>query len=484
MKRTAIKLFSFFLLALMGFSTLSCKKELSGVGNELQPPGDLLEVKFLNSNAINAFSTLDNPRATSGISSVALGMLNDEVFGPTKTGLSINFYQTSENIRFQENPILDSLVLSLEYLKLSSDKDAGYYGDTTSKISYKIYRLNQKLNTNQLSDEEPDLSTATVLVDNFSFSPIPSDSVRVKDLVKEINVNRAPQIRITLPNELGEEIFAYANATDGDNKPKDNDDAAFKEFLKGIYIQTTGVESGIGVLPIFNIGNSNAYSRLEIFYTREDANGDRIADSYAFTTAQNSGRTAYYNHQPDQSTDANFKAQVIDGDTDAGNQQLYVQGLSGVESIIKFPEIVKWADEVKGKNTKIAINKAELIIPVKDGSISNNYKEVNLLGLKINLPNDIFQVLPGYNSENFGGQYIEDEKAYRFLVTRYVQGVIDGKASNILGVTYPWDEIGIRLYNANGVNKPGRVILNGADFSSIDDNLNMRLEMTYTVIND
>ncbi|MFA8450220.1 MAG: DUF4270 family protein [Bacteroidales bacterium] len=479
MKKISKYLFGFFLLSLLGI-TISCKKELSEVGNELQPPEELLEVKFQTPETIQAFSLPDDPFLLGSSTSAIAGYLKDDVFGTSKAGFSLNFSQPSNNITFGNNPRVEEVVLSLQYRRSTTDKYTGYYGDTLSNLSYNVYRLPEAVDNKNLTDVEPKVTPQDLLVNNFVFSPRPNDSVAFKKPGDSEEKKYIPQVRIKLPNSLGEDFLKYIaeNPT--------NTTESFQEFFKGVYVEATGIDNDKqGVLPRFDISSKNLYTKIEFYYSNTNSTGDRVYGSYSFISSAKSYRSAFYKHIPSDSKNTNFKDQIINGNKDAGRKQIYVQGISGVKSVVKFSGLREWANDMQKDGAVLAINSANIVFPQKaESSDEDIYRTTSKLFLSFNLPNGLFLNIPDRDilGDSFGGSFDEKTKAYKFNISRYVQGVIEGEKTLLNGEYFDWEEIGLKLQNNYYTTDPSRVIINGVDADGVEPDQKMHLEIIYTLI--
>jgi hypothetical protein len=140
-----------------------------------------------------------------------------------------------------------------------------------------------------------------------------------------------------------------------------------------------------------------------------------------------------------------FSPNIVFEDSIAGKDKLFLQAMNGPRVRINIPHIKEL-----NKIGNIAVNKAELIVPVPQTELGRFIfpNELNLLqrnseGLLFNLPDR--------NEPYFNGRYDDAIKSYRFVITRHIQDILNGVTNNTELVL----EVSGRAVNAY------RVIFNG-----------------------
>ena len=117
-----------------------------------------------------------------------------------------------------------------------------------------------------------------------------------------------------------------------------------------------------------------------------------------------------------------FVQQVVDGDTAMGQQQLYLQSMGGVRTLIRFPHLHQWTTD--SPNSHLIINEAKLILPnsplVGDSSLYESISSLALLYLK---SDGGTSVLPDYfeGSSYYGGSYSSTNREVVFRIGEYLQ---------------------------------------------------------------
>ena len=140
-------------------------------------------------------------------------------------------------------------------------------------------------------------------------------------------------------------------------------------------------------------------------------------------------------------------------DTVNGEATLYVQAMGGVCARIQLPDMKQYAD------SGFIINKAELIVPVREGSVSR-YNVPNQL-LLLEDRGDVKNLVENrrfYNGQLYGtqtgGNVVTGElrdKKYTFLITRLVD-----KHINSADTLYP-----LILIPSSSASQGWRAVLNG-----------------------
>ena len=255
------------------FSSLffSCQKEPDKLGLGITPVGDRLNLRYCDTSTVIAYSVYDDSITTGHTpttSSTLLGSIYDPVFGKTVASIYTQLSLSEYNYDFGAQPVFDSLVLQLQY------KYKGYYGDTTTPITVKIYEMADTLSLNSVYYYNQKKNIHSQELARYTFYPHPTDSVKI-DTVKY-----TPYLRIKLNSILGNKIL---NASATNLSSSDN----FKKYINGIYLTATPVNaSGQGSILYFNL--LGTYSGLKLYYhnTTDTLVFNLVVDSY----------TPFFNH--------------------------------------------------------------------------------------------------------------------------------------------------------------------------------------------
>ncbi len=415
-----VKPFLFATLFLIFSGFFSCKKENSDIGANLQNQ-DQLTLHFTDTTGIRSTIVEDDSVTTDERSKVLLGSYVDDIFGLAQASFATQFRLSSYDVDFGINPVVDSVVLYLDYV--------GFYGDTTTPQEIKVFQMTQDIfrDSSYYSNEDmsvlADLSSPLAQV-TTSFSP-----------------NATGSLSIQLDNNFGTNLIAdsgyYAN----------ND--TFLVQYKGLYITSTAVTTN-GAIIYFDPISEN--TKITLYYH----NNSNDSLSFNFLINEN---CAYFNLFSHDYTGTTFENDI---NQDTATDNVYIQSMGGVKAKIDLDELLTWKD-----SGSIAINKAELVLNVNDiNSDMQLFAPPNRLLLEIVDDNDGFDGPIDYYMDNtyFNGYYDETTNSYTFNISQHVQKIITGEETNTSLYIFPEN---------NKVSAERTVISN-------DGNNRIKLNITYT----
>ncbi len=428
----------------------SCNEpDLIGLG--VQPPSDKLNVKFSDTATISAYSMIEDSIRSDETTYNLLGSYNDPVFGKTYASTYTQLQLSSNNVNFGNNPVLDSIVLCLQY--------KNYYGDIKQSQTLKVYEI-----TESIYKDSSYYSTRKISIGDkigeITYIPNQEDSVVVN------GINSAPHLRIKLYNSFGQKILAAS----GTSYLSDNTN--FLNFIKGIYLtskpESEPLDPDNTAIIYYNLLSSSSVSGIIFYYQ----NSDEDSLEYRFDINEGCARFNNFEHYNYDNADISLKQQMA-GDTLKGDSILYVQSMAGVKVKIKFPFIENFSQP-----NKIAVNMAELVLKVDNNDLNiDKYNPPLRLTLVRIDENGLSNTIPDFpdplnptNSEieYFGGFYDTSSKEYKFRISYYIQDLINGTLK----------DYGLYLIVYGSAGQANRVILNGSK-RSIN---NMKLQLTYTEI--
>ena len=411
-------------------------KDPAIVGLQVQPAGDQLNVEHCDTITLFAYSVREDSIRTDETTSNLLGSSVDPVFGKCSASFYAQLRLSENNADFGENPVLDSITLSLPY--------KGIYGDSNALQTVKVYEMAEDIYKDSVYYSNSEFLTTGVPIASMTFVPNIKDSVIVgADTLP-------PQLRIHLNPSVGQKFIDASGSTSL------SDNTNFLKFFKGIYVTTT-YASGEGAIISLNL--LNAQSKVTMYYKN-----DTDTLTYNFVISEGSARIGHFNHARYQYADTYLRSEIY-GDTLKGDSILFLQSMAGLKIRILYPYIKELV-----KNGRIAINKADLIVTVDDNDMSlSDYQpppKLILLEEKDGLIRYLLDQLEG--ATYFGGTYSSSKKEYKFNIARHIQQVVDGIKENL----------GLYLvdFTVNRPNEAARVVLKGPK-RSIG---NLRLQITYT----
>lgn len=432
MRATNPSIFRFIAFVIASLVIFSCNKDPQKIGIDLVDATRNV-VGLDTTISITAWSSIDDSVVSDETSVNLLGSQFTHTYGLTNTSFYTHLRLSTSQPDFGENPVGDSAILTLVY-----DGSFGNIGTPQTAIVYRIndtvgmFKDSTYYSNSFFSIDETELA-------NHTFYPNPTDSVLI-DTVKY-----APELRVPL-----NEVFmnSILNPEDPDALLSNED---FLEYYKGIYVTTPSVSvPGHGAILSFDLLNSR--SNVTIYYH----NDTEDSLNYRLEINLNNARVGRFEHDYSLSTDVDFKNQILEGETSIGNSKLYLQGLGGIKTTLKFPGL---ADFINQEN--IGINEAKLIIPAME--------QMDGLDIPENLI--LFQYdkngVAGFTEDQlegdnyFGGNLNTGNNEYLFRISFYLQDLLGGSTDYGL-VLFPSSKSvkpnGVSLFGT-GSNLPSKMYL-------------------------
>ncbi len=409
------------LTLLIGLFLFASCKNPDGVGLTVEP-GDQIQGTLVDNEEVTSQTVKEQDIVTAGsnVLRYPIGYMVDPIFGKTEASLGMTVVPSELNLDFGKDPQLDSAVL---VLNLSSQ----FYGDTiNSKYSIDVYQLTNKITKFKSNDVQDHEST---LLGNFNGRILPNTPLKVYNVKdRKIDTVKA-QIRIPLNKAFFQQnIINLAPAATSSN-------TKFIETFKGLYAginkSSSNVSGGGGIAFIDFLTAGSSYLQLVYKNTNESGTIDTV--SAAFPISNSNVVTTNIKHDYSGTP---VQAQ-LDAPATSKPSLSYVQGLVGVKTKISFPTLTNF----KAKYGNVVVNKAELVVDL--GSNSGAYPFLpgqrlslyrwDIAGQPVNVP-DHDQAFSGYAGDHralsdgvFGGYYDSLKNRYIFIVTSYVQDLIDNK---------------------------------------------------------
>ena len=419
------------LTLLIGLFLFASCKNPDGVGLDVDPNAAItgtLVVSQVKSQLVE-----EDPANTYGLNRYPLGYMVDPTFGKTEAALAMTVYPVSASYDFGTAPVLDSAVL---VLKLDTTSTlTKFYGDTTnSKYSIDVYQLANKVTTYKSSDLQAINNT---LLGNFTGKLAPNTKRKISVIVpgKADTLKTVPaQIRIPLNKAF------IQNAILNLGTAGTATDTKFIESFKGLYAQINKTSStGVGGIAFFNFSGTDSYLQLVWKKTNSSSGVDTSSVNFPIgKTALNPGQTANIisgiaaNIKHDYTGTEVQKQIDVPVPTDPTQQYnvTYLQGLAGVKTKLTFPALTSFKDTYG----KAIINKAELVVELGENAPAYPFNAAQRLSLYrwdiAHQPADIpdYTTFSGSASGGaalFGGYFDSLKKRYIFIITSYVQSLID-----------------------------------------------------------
>lgn len=419
---------------------ISCKKKTpKDIGLPLLPGEDLLNAEYVDTLTLISHTDKDDSLLSVRLVHNLLGTISDPVFGISQASVYTQLALSQVNPAFGVNPVLDSAVLSIVY------KNPQYYGTLYSQ-KFNVNELTQAITKDSTYYSNRTFQYNTTPLASTYLVPNPKDSIKI-DTVKY-----PAHLRLQLDKTFFQPFLssAAAIASYGSN-------TSFQTFFKGLYISTSaGVPPGEGA--ILNMDFTHSYSRLTLFYH----NSTQDSLSYYFIiTNTDCARISHFEH--DYSLTPDIQNQLSTSPT-IQEDKVYVQPMAGVRTKITMPYLQNLYN-----NGKIAINKAELILPVEPLSADSPFvahpKLVATIADSALGPLFLPDIYEG--ATYFGGEYDTKNKLYKFNIARYIQQILNGTKKNQ----------GMYIITSTSQITANRVQLIGGNKALSNP---MRLKITYT----
>lgn len=427
------------LALLMCIFLSSCNNQSSEIGLDLLD--DLVGTDFMDTVTVEAYSMLEDTINTTNTSANILGHISDPIFGNSSAGIYSQLALSGSAVNFGENPIVDSVVLTLQI--------SGYYGDTNSRVDIRVHELTESLNSEtqyyQTSTASYDASILNYSTGGYTIQPTTL-------VVVDTGIFNA-HLRIRLTQQFGQYLLNHQSELNNN----------LSDFFKGLYIESARHTGNRGYMLITNL--TSALSGITLYYHNNNESNMR----YTFSCNDKCVRFTHLDHDYSASISSDFVEEVLQGQRQLGRKILYIQGGGGVKTRITFPYLEQ---SFKQYNQRVVIHRAELVITNVDPQEQYLIQPSNLTLQGIGKSDSAIRFLPDddyYTSAAYyGGSYNASTREYRFRITQYIQQLIlqQGDWSN-----------SVNLIVRGSAVRPNRLVFDGTDISSPT---RLRLEIAYS----
>lgn len=433
-----LKGFEAFLILLVALAASSCK-EPEGIGLDVLPDGEQMPLAWDDTFTIEARTVYYDSVPTSNIGTYVIGDFGDPIFGSVRSTFYTKYAFEQSDYDFS-NAQIDSVVLNLTY--------SGSYGNTDKlkgTMTFGVFEvaedlLNTQNDTTYYSHSSPMLGGQ---IGELTFRP---DLYANRELIFDGDTaTLSPALRIRLDDAFGQRLLTESNTSSND---------VFWETFKGLAVKPLSTSMpGFGSILYFNMGSSQ--SRLELYYHTP-------TDTFQELLKIENPNGLHTRFEHDYSTEI---ISAIDDSTVSGATRLYTQSLAGLRMRLLFPHI----KELNNLGA-IAINKAELVIPI-DESVVTDYSYPPTLSVTGINAGDSAVFLTDFfeGTDYFGGTRNAENSEYVFNIARYLQAVLNAP-----------EEVDYGLYVSNTGNAVNgyRGVYNGPGHPTTP----MKLRITYTII--
>lgn len=431
---------------------ISCKKDHTILGTDVQPEIDALSTSFTDTSTIYAYTKkYDVAIASFNDSYKYIGSNQDPVFGRTDIGLYCNANINLSNVSFG----LDANLVSAELI-FAIPINSDFVGDSATHLTYSVYPI-----TTALSPSTVYYTTNDSLYNKST--PIGGGTVGYS------LYNGSYVLRIPIN-------YNYANAILM-NPQYLTDNTTFNSIYKGFFI--TSKSSGLnpissqGIIAKFNLDDAN--SGFFIRYTNGTPSAVKDYKSFQFYfSGSNAVRFNTSSYQPNQSGNINLQNQYYSVLPDSAQQNLFLKGMGGSRLKLNIPNLnylKKYSDTVH-----LAINRAEIVLNIDPiYSFSNRYfppAKLALLPLdSLGRENYAIDQLSSTDFARYGGDFDSTKKQYVFNIARHVQSIVNGERKNYGFYIVVAD--GNRIYTARRDNFINRLVFAGSNNATLKPKLNL-----------
>ncbi len=349
---------------------IACEKSTGEIGlDQVIDSKAVLGTRF--AMPIVAYNASFDSLLSTGPSQEIAGSYIDPFLGGVKASFNTHVLLSLLSPNFGENPVCDSVVMFIAY--------RGYYGDTAAPLTFVINELGEYLN--------PDSNYYS----NYNFK-VGQELGRITTVPKPNTLTRdgndtlSPALKLNLDKD-----YFQANLINASRLSKQYfiNNTEFIKHMHGIKVSTEGYGSG---LMYFNIGSLSSF--VKVYYRNTPA--DTVSEVYEmYYGVYSSGNYVSVNTFSQDFTlgGPNLEAQ----DTLNGEATIYAQAMGGAIATIVLPNLKELKDSLW------IINRAEIVFPVREGSVG-----------KYPLPNSLL--------------LLEDKGKSRTLVDDYASGglTVDG----------------------------------------------------------
>ncbi|NNF01940.1 MAG: DUF4270 family protein [Bacteroidia bacterium] len=418
-----------WILTAIALLTIACNKP-DNIGLNILPKSDLIDVFVIDSLTLVPYTVEVDSLIGSNTTVSMLGSYGDPVFGSVLAQHYAQFRLSKPNVDFSGVINIDSVILAVEIFD--------FYGNQNSMQTVNVYEMSQSMKIDSLYYTNQNF-TAPTLRGRETIKINPDDSVLYDSTLI------APHIRVKLHNSFGDYLVGLPSEA---YESSDN----FVEHMKGLFITVDRIknfnEGGLVMLD-YNSG----VSRLRIHY-----NDSMIFD---FNVTSSSARHTSFEHNYSLSTPVGMQL----ANPSLGKERVYVHSTAGLKTRINIPYL-----SLLRKLGPVAINKAEIVLPIEQNSDAV-YRPHERLALVASDSNGVDVTIPDIleASSYYGGEYDEIEKEFRFNIARHIQQVVRGTR----------EDHGLVLVASGGVVNGYRTILKGENPTM---GSGMKLNIIYSLV--
>ncbi len=399
-----------FLIFFFSLAALTACEDAKDIGIDLQDENQI-GTDYTDTLTINTGTVLLNDSILSfKLSPAMVGKYIDPVLGSVSAGNFTEVGLGATDLKFGDNPVADSLVLTLDYNLI--------YGNKTAPLTINVHQLTEGFQEKSSYFTNSSLAYEATPVGSKTFVP---QILKVKK--NNTEVDSAVAVKIKLDQAFLQRIVAESG------KDPLKTQANFNNFLKGLAL-VPGDNSG----NIVGFNLTSARSSFILYYK----NGTE-QKKHTFTFNRDVVRS--FNRITGDRTGTAVEALQAKGSfipaSETGGES-YIQANTQLLTKLTIP----YLNAFKEANGNIIINRAELIVPVKKSSTSTLSAPPQLVMYETNSRNEIVRNAAGTAAavqadRSNGGTLFpvvltipETKEYYTVNITAYIQSIVLGNKQN------------------------------------------------------
>lgn len=369
----------------------ACEEDPTFLGRNILPSSDDLVSSFTEDNDISIETVSGIPVVTTITPRMLLGSSQDSIFG---------FRKADFMTRIEVTPVIVSGDIQIDSMVFEL-KLGGFIGDSMTSQTYRLYELTDTLTLDSV------YYSNTLPEGKYDPTELSTASVFPNDTLARLKVEN--EDLITRFETVDDSIYV--------------DPGDFVDFFYGFYVTTDDIEQGGAIMYINLLADE---SRFIMYYHTDDTTGLKEINMPVndYTPRVN---TFYHNYEGSRVNRFMDKEGVED-------TLVYISSMAGVNTRLTFPDIQEWLDK-----KPVAINKAQLYIPVEDTlltGLSRSDFPARLILYTLD-EDENYDFLYDYrvdesNSKSyFDGSFDASEQAYIFNIGVHLQSYIQGDVDNL-----------------------------------------------------
>lgn len=390
------------------FLAESCTKIDPTLGVDMLPGDEVLMLAdtVFGEDFFRLENVKDSLMLASGQYNYYFGFVNDPQVGYTSASLAAQFMPYYTSMKYMSGAVMDSCVLVMPLLT-TYNSDPNSYGVS-------VYQLTDSLRRNKFPYYG-------------SKFPIQNYYSEANKISLPFNLSQdSAWMRIRLKDSFGQYLMACPDSVHAYG-------STFIEYLKGLYIKmdTSLVNPGFMKQVALTTTSSTPMSYIRVYYSYPSA--DTTKDSTAiYVVDVNSVRTAIYRNKLNPSPSPYYYPMSS------------MAGYS-VKMTLDTVKLKQWAEAKMSRynGIKVAINKAQLILPVHDTTsyVKLNKYSSKLGGAQIYKDSIYTNVIDSY-SNYFDGSLNRSKMQYSMLLTNTMHNLLnsmlhkDGGQKNYVLLTH------------------------------------------------